>query len=327
LPSLAAFPFIGVALLPFLLAWDEWARGIFSDPIDWFATWFLGTLPSLAIPLIGAAIVIRHPRARRTVPLLLFGAILLAIQIAGVRLYVPIGGLLSDPTFPNEPMFELYRAVYTVLAVVGAFGWAYLASGLVRARRYEEVGPTWIIVSAAVVAAVIPTALSAGAQDLTLGSTANGIVLMALAATGLVAGFAEKLALGYMAVTATRGWLAGEAPRRGWGLAAAGAWLLLVALLALSALPLFGDEWFQSYDPTWIFPAISLVYGAGGVALLAAFAMGLPDTQDITWYDLADLDAAALAVAPRSDPFDDDDDDAAGGDMAVFELGNRRLDR
>lgn len=329
----AAIPFVVVAALPPIVVWDEWMLGFQADPIDWLLTWFLGVLPSLAMPLIGAAIVIRHRSAHRTVPLLLFGSILIAIQVAGVRLIEPVVRLFQDPgSFPDDPLFQVLEASANVLTLVGAFGWAYLASGLVRARRYEGVGPTAALVFVAIAVAVVTTAVQAGSQGIAIGLGTSSVVPNILAIAGLVVVFLDRLAIGYVAVTATRGWLAGEAPRRGWALAAVGAWLLLLAFVMIAAFPLLDPRLFESPNAVWLFRAVSIVFSAGSVALVAAFALGLPDTDDITWYDLAELDGSALDD-PGADPFGDDGDDgddrddALDGAPALVEVSNRRLDR
>jgi hypothetical protein len=322
---LAAIPFILAAFVPVVLSWSEWTIAFASDPNAALTILLAGVLPGVSVPLIGAAIVIRHPRAHRSVPSLLFGASLVTVQVVGVR-HAP---QLLDVVFPrsiNDILsFELvYTATYVVLAAIGAFGWAYLASGLVRARRYEDVRGTGVIVFIVIALAIIASSMQIGAQDFSLGR-AGGVPGMALVAAVLVVGLLEKLAIGYMAVTATRGWRAGEAPRRGWALAAIGAWLLLVALLVVAAVPLLGEDWMQVYDPTWVLRGISLLFGAGGVALLVAFALGLPDVDGITWYDLAELDAAVAGASGQArDPFDDS---TAGDDVELFELEDRRLDR
>jgi hypothetical protein len=116
--------------------------------------------------------------------------------------------------------------------------------------------------------------------------------------------------------------LAGEAPARGWLLAAIGTWSLFLGLLVVSVFPVFSDP-FSSLDPSWILGAISLLYGVGSVVLLLAFVLALPDVDDITWYDLAELDAEAALGGAALDPFADGDE-AAG--VQLFELEDRRLD-
>jgi hypothetical protein len=324
---LAAVPFILAALIPVVRSWGDWVATFPRDPIVWLTTIFLGVIPNVAIPLIGAAIVLRHPRAHRTVPLLLFGATLLTIQIAGLQLVAPVLELLTDPSsFPDEPSITLYQAVFLVSTIISAFGWAYLASGLVRARRNEDVGVGWlmVLIAIAVTVAVISTATQAGAQSSLLGVRTD-VLQMALVAAILVTGFAEKLAIGYMAVTATRGWLAHEQPRHGWGLAATGTWLLLCGLIVVSVVPLLGEDWMQVYDASWVLIAVSLAFAGGATALLVAFALGLPDVDGITWYDLAELDAAAARASGQArDPFDDS---IASDEAELFELEDRRLDR
>ena len=209
-----------------------------------------------------------------------------------------------------------------VLTITSAFGWTYLARGLVRARRLERAGSTGALIVLAVVLAALPTAALGGM--LAAGPSVGGTLLAGMAVTHVVVGFLEKLAIGYLAVTASRGWWVRETVRRGWALAAIGAWLLLAAFLVNVAYPLIDQRAVGAENSRWIFRSISILYSAGCVALLCAFASGLPDIDDITWYDLAELDAAGATGAGRTpDPFDDGDE---GDGAQLFELENRRLD-
>ncbi len=65
-----------------------------------------------------------------------------------------------------------------------------------------------------------------------------------LVVTGLFAGFLGQLAIGYVAVTATRGWW----PARRRGVAGrwrrVGAWLLLAAFLVVASIPLLDRRLF-----------------------------------------------------------------------------------
>jgi hypothetical protein len=319
--SLAAIPFVVAAALPVVTAWGERAPSFASNPLGWLWTWLLPLLPSVAIPLIGAAILIRHPQAHRTVPFLLFGAVLLAVQVAGAQLIQPIAGLLAERSIPET---VLINALAIVLTITSAFGWTYLARGLVRARRHERAGWTGALIMSAVVLAALPTAAMGGMLAGLDGPIPGGSLVTGMAITFVVVGFLEKLAIGYVAVTASRGWWAREALRRGWALAAIGAWLLLAAFLVNMAYPLIDQRAVGAENSRWIFRSISILYSAGCIALLCAFASGLPDTDDITWYDLGELDAAAATGAGRArDPFDDGDE-AEGAQL--FELEDRRLD-
>jgi hypothetical protein len=315
----AAIPFVVVAALPVVLTLGERAPEFVSNPLGWLWTWFLPLLPGVAIPLIGAAIVIRHPQAHRTVPFLLFGAVLLAVHAAGVRLIQPITDLLADQSIPD--LNVLVNALAIVLTITSAFGWTYLARGLVRARRRERAGWTAALMLLAVVMAVLPTTALGGM--LAAGPAMGGTLLTGMAVTYVVVGFLEKLAIGYMAVTASRGWWARETVRHGWALAAIGAWLVLAAFVVNMAYPLIDQRDVGPENARWIYRSISILYSAGWVALLCAFALGLPDVDDITWYDLAELDAEAGGGHADLDPFADGDETAG---TQLFELEDRRLD-
>ena len=69
--------------------------------------WLWGTavplIPDIVLPLIGAALVLRHPNARRHQPWLLLGAILLAVEVLGTTVRVPVQDLLWQRLPPSDP--------------------------------------------------------------------------------------------------------------------------------------------------------------------------------------------------------------------------------
>jgi hypothetical protein len=101
----------------------------------------------------------------------------------------------------------------------------------------------------------------------------------------------------WLASVTTRGWLAGEDPRSGWGLASVATVFVLLALaiVNLSGLITVADDAFG----TGLGYVIVLAYSAGHLLLLAAFAVGLPALDDL---DEADVD-------DDEDDFDEDDED------------------
>ena len=94
----------------------------------------------------------------------------------------------------------------------------------------------------------------------------------------LLANLFRVLALSYLVVVSVSGWLAQEAPRSGWRLAAIGAGLLLLQALVvplLSLVPLPQEDLFA------LFGIIADGVLVGWVLLVVAFALGLPSTESV----------------------------------------------
>ncbi|MFP5343502.1 MAG: hypothetical protein ACLGIJ_11345 [Candidatus Limnocylindria bacterium] len=147
------------------------------------------------------------------------------------------------------------------------------------------------------VLAVGRTAATLGAAGEAWATTTDPVTLAAIA-VAIAAGTLSVLAVGYLAIVATRGWLDGEGPLIGWGLAALGGWVTMTAIAIGTAVELSG---FGIGDSTSdIVLTILTITGPLAAALFVlAFLVGLPGSEDITWHDLADID-----------PFEDD---GAGG--------------
>ena len=285
-------------------------------------------IPGVALTQIGAALLIRHPDARRTLPRL--------VTAAGLLVVVALGRLVSGPLFawlpvvfeegfpsPEPSRSSLFILGYlVVLPGISALALWWMGRGLRAARRYPDQGSTALIALVVLAVVVITGSASAGASWSEFQAGPSAVVTVYLLAN-LLGSVLGGLALGSLAITATRGWAAGETPQLGWALAAFGAWLMF-AVSAAVAVVTFGLSGVVAFDYLLVLGGITIANVVGPLLLLAAFAVGLPTTDAIVWYDLADLDAAALAGT--ADAFDDDVDDGDGG-ITLIELEDRKLDR
>lgn len=290
-------------------------------------------IPGVALTLIGAALLIRHPDARRTLPRL--------VTAAGLLVVVALGRLVSGPLFawlpvvfeegfpsPEPSRSSLFILGYlVVLSGISALALWWMGRGLRAARRYPDQGSTaliaLVVLALVVLAVVVITGLASVGASWSGFPAGPSALFTAYLVVNLLGSVLGGLALGTLAITATRGWAAGETPQLGWALAAIGAWLMF-AVNAAVAVVTFGLSGVEAFDYLLVLGGITIANVVGPLLLLAAFAVGLPTTDAIVWYDLADLDAAALAGT--ADAFDDDVDDGDGG-ITLIELEDRKLDR
>jgi hypothetical protein len=100
----------------------------------------------------------------------------------------------------------------------------------------------------------------------------------ALIAIGLVLSLLHALAWSYVIAVAFGAWMAGEAPRLGWGLALLASVLGLVLRILGAMVFVIGN--LAGGLSQAALAAMGLVGTAGWALLLAAFAVGLPATDD-----------------------------------------------
>jgi hypothetical protein len=274
-----ALPFLVVVLIQLWVFSLDQPFG--TDPRSPLEYW-LGIryqFAEIAGSLIGLALFLRHPDARTTLPQVASGALLLLLaQVMGLL------ELTLDPVFvalapPSEDLFffsPLKEAYSIFTSLVAVFGIAFIASGLSAARRYESTGPVRVLASVLVILAVVSAAvsmLSLTTAEFVVSPALVGAIIGALAAR-----FLRSLALSYLVVVSVAGWLAQEAPRSAWGLAAVGASLLLFqALIApfIGLLPLSQEGLLAVIGP------IQEGVFVGWVLVVVAFALGLPSTVSI----------------------------------------------
>ena len=92
----------------------------------------------------------------------------------------------------------------------------------------------------------------------------------------------------WLASVVTRGWLAGEDPRSGWGLASAATAFVLLALVIVE--PERPDHVATMRSGPRLGYVIVLAYSGGHLLLLAAFAVGLPAIDEPDEADDEDFD-------------------------------------
>ncbi len=276
-------------VLPFLVVaaiqlWVLWINQPLSTNQGSTVEYWLGTryqFAEIAGSLIGLALFLRHPDARRTLPQIAWGALLLLLaQVMGLleQTLDPVFVALAPPSddlFFFSPLKEAY-SIFTSLVAV--FGIAFIASGLSAARRYESTGPVRGLAAVLVILAVVSAVVSTTVSMLQL-TTSEFEVSPALVGTiigSLLARFLRTLAFSYLVVVSVAGWLGQEAPRSAWRLAAVGAGLLLFPGLMSFLWVLLPQE---GLFPIFTFIQEGIV--VGWILLVAAFALGLPSTESI----------------------------------------------
>jgi hypothetical protein len=241
----------------------------------------LSWISRLAPTAFALALFWRHPDARRTMPLLVFGLVLLALGELLTVFAEPIRALLrsitptSDPELVVETPAEFAFRVFTLLLAI--FALLYVGAGLssARARERRPVERPLAVWLAAL--GVVSTVLSlAGLATIQVEVTPMLLVQLAV---GLILSGLETLAWAYVALVAIGAWISGDSPRRAWRLAAIGASALYGLRLIV---PVMG---FIPFDPAAVpvYLIFAYVSYAGWLLLAAAFVLGLPapDSADV----------------------------------------------
>ena len=274
---LGVWPFLALAVLATYGRWVVLSTGGFENPVD--IVWFvIGSVETLAAPLLGAVLFYRHPSAHRLFPALTFGVALFAFAIIADALRGPVldGIRGRDLEFENA---ILASTGYSVIeALFRVFALTYVAIGLADARQVENSdadGRGWVLL---VVTALSTSALGAA---LTLASVPYQSLVVA---PMLIAQFFVTLAWAYVGWTAFRGWTAGEEPRPAWGLVATTGigYLVLTVVVSLLNVALWVIGPTESRVPLVFefYQVLTAVFAGFWLALLAAFWLGLPAEPD-----------------------------------------------
>jgi hypothetical protein len=258
-------------------------------------SYVLSWTSSITAPVLGLALFWRHPDARRTMPLLVFGLLLLAVGELLDVFSDPIGRFLSGvtpetdtDTFAQAPALFAFRLFTSLLAV---FGLLYLGAGLSSARSRdrstaERPLAIWLgalAIVSTVLSFLVLTGLPAEATPMLVVQVILGTVLSALVTLGWA----------YVATVTIGGWVAGETPKQAWALAAIGASALFGLRLIFAVLDLLT----LSVDAQpFVFVIIPLVSYAGWLLLAAAFVLGLPTPSS------AVEDSSPMADRPVATP-------------------------
>ena len=270
---LGVWPFVALAILEAYGEWVQLRSLQFGHPIDYVEA-LISTVGALAVPLIGAALFLRHPSAHRTLPSITVGVALLAAVTVVDALRVPIfeGILRSDLDYETS---ILAGTVYSVVqALIRVFALTYLAIGLEDARWFEDRTHASGVRVVLLVAALGAPAITA---FVVWPWPAEQVVPTLLSLAGQVA---TNLAWTYLAWVAFRGWAAGDEPNLGWGLAALVAIgnVAITALAALLNLVVWAIGPTESQVPVVLeaFRVLIALLGVLWVVLFVAFWLGLP---------------------------------------------------
>lgn len=277
-----AWPYVAVAFVLLVVAWPR-IQGVFA-PGGLSVMFLIVELEVVAVALLGAALFWRHPDALRTLPRVVAGVTLLAARDVLRALSPALEGafVMITPAPEAFPFFVPLSTAYNAFAtVVGLFGLVYLARGLADARRFEGDGSS----RSTTLAVVVLVVLLGAAQWSTIGDLPAdaSMTIGTLVAVSLTLTTLNLLAWGYLTLTVGRGWLAGEAPSRGWLAATLAGVCLFLSTIILAIL-----NWvvIAPSDPAFVISqSASLIRVAAFVLLLVALAIGLPSTAQVEWVE------------------------------------------
>lgn len=261
------YVFALLAVYQIIAGWRSWS-GEFPIPTsDQIPLLAYSLIPSSIVPLMGVALLLRRPDARRSMPLLVFGLVLLSGVTLLEEFDTPVYEALSggDPSQSSSPGVVAY-AVFKSLARL--FGLVYIAAGIASARsqaptRMQRAVSIWLVALAVVAIVITPL----GPISILSSPTMAEIIA---AGIGLILTFLVTLAWAYLVSTTVGGWLAGEAPNGAWALGALAATILFAHRIFAQLIVWFGES---AFGISQVAGYISLV---AWVLLLIAFAMGLP---------------------------------------------------
>ena len=278
------YVFGAVALLQALAGWREWS-GTFAIPqpgdIPLLAHTFI---PSVVIPLFGVALFVRHPDARRTMPLLAFGLGLFTfgeiLDVVDTQIRTALAGPDGMPGTPADVAYGVFTSLVQLFAIL------YTGAGLAATRRTapsraERPLTIWLA-ALAIIATVISVA--SAFQLVVPEPTPAALVIFVVQ---IVLSLLVTLAWAYLVSVTIGGALADERPGLAWSSAALGASIVFGFRLLAGAVIGVGEPWFT------IVNVGSYVGLVGWVLLLVAFGLGLPSTPE------ADADDGEPTADPR----------------------------
>lgn len=245
-----------------------------------FASFVTNAIASVAALLLPAVLLIRRPDAPSRARTLLLGAILLAVGEGLEVLGGPLQPIFQELTLEADdvPALVPVGVVYNALAgLIGTTGLACIGLGLAQARRFEDRGGTRLItLLVGLVATLLVVSRIVTAPQMLPGPARTTPDVILYVGSSIVLGILSILAWSYLTITALRGVHAHEEPRIGWGLGA------LSGAVALAASETFG------FLTMFVLPDLSVagylflvsaLFALGPLALLTAFAFGLPSLE------------------------------------------------
>ena len=273
--------FVGAALVHLAAAWWDWAgRGPVTDAQELLSLLAVHA-NDVAISLFGAALFVRHPDARRSMPLLAFGLGFLALGSLLRLVETPVTQFIdsiapSDAEFVGlSPAVVAYHVFISLVAVAGVL---YVGVGLADARTRPRRNVERSVLSLLVVVAILTVAW--GLLPIGGAQTPASPYEWVLVGIGVVLSLLSTLAWAYLVAVVFGGWLAGEEPRAGWRLALV-AGLIDLILPVVSTILIVIGALFQSASGSFL-PIFGAAGVVGWILWLAAFAVGLPAGSSAT---------------------------------------------
>lgn len=246
----------------------------------------VSSIQNIAPPLFGVALFWRHPNARTTMPLLVFGLALFAIVELLAVFDQPIRDVLRtispppDETLVLESPAEVAFRVFTSLLSV--FALLYTGAGLTAARRRERSAGERPLAIWLVALAIVGTIINIAATS-QFEVEVSPLVIVQLV-VGIILSVLVTLAWAYLVTVTVGGWMAGETPSRAWGLAALATSILFASRAVFTLLiSVPAGDW--GLTVLQIVGYVSLV---AWLVLLAAFGLGLPSPPDDAQTDATD---------------------------------------
>jgi hypothetical protein len=296
-----AIAFVAVAIAQLWFGYRAWA-GQFAipqpDTVPLLAHYLI---PSAIVPLFGAALFIRHPDARRTMPALVFGLVLLTIVQLLTSIDAPIRAILDGLSSPDDGPVSPANVAYAVFrSLLQLFAILYIAGGLSEARRATPSAaqrPLTLWLGALAVIGTVVSIASVAQFGIDLSGPGGALVL----AIDIALALFTSIVWAYLVAVTVGGVLAGDAPTMAWRLAALGTAIIFVFRLLAGIVIGVGEPW------TSLVVLGGYVALAGWLLILVAFWLGLPALADAAvTADAAAADAGAAGSpttdSPTADP-------------------------
>jgi uncharacterized membrane protein YidH (DUF202 family) len=268
--SIWVFVFGLAAVFILWSVWRRWTAEYTIVDLNAVSALLFGLIPGVVAPLFGVALFARHPDARRTMPLLVFGVALFAfaelLEVFDRAIFEALIAFTPEDFGPATPAVVAF-GVFT--ALLGMFAVLYTGAGLSSARRRERSAAERPLMIWLVALGVVSAVVSIASIVPLINGTPTPVDLLQLGIS-LTVSLLVTLAWAYLVTVTVGGWLSDDAPRRAWALAALATSVLFAVRLAIGAVLGPGELWFTIVN---IARYASLV---AWVVLLVAFWLGLP---------------------------------------------------
>jgi hypothetical protein len=260
------YPFVAAAAIQLGLAWMH--VNVAKLHID-----------NALMSLLGAALFVKHPDANRSLPRLAFGLGLIALGPLLDVVEGPVTQFLDPLALPDDmfsrllPASTAYRVFTSLIAVAAA---VYVGVGLAGARRRPRDPAERFVLAVVVIISIAAAALALAPFGVRPSSIPP--YLWTLLGIEFVVMLLYSLAWAYVIAVTFGGWVAGDVPRAGWGLAfAAAAMGLVVRIISTTSILITT----LSEPPSLVLFQISgTAVTLSWLLLIVAFALGLPATDD-----------------------------------------------